>query len=809
MAALRVWRRQPWLAVAAILSLALGIGATAAIFTVLRAVVLRPLPYADPSRLVALWETSADDPSRWIAPANFLDWQRDARSFASMAAYDAFPLALTGMGEAERLSGGGASGTFFSTLGVAAEFGRALQPHDDAPGAPAVAVLTRGLAERLFGGPASAVGTHVTLEGRSHEVVGVLPAAFSMPLVPSVEIWVNGDRGIPRSTPFPTDVTTVRDAHFLYAVGRLRPGVGVAAARQELGAIMARLGTDFPATNAGLGAHVVPLLDEVAGEARALLVYLQLAVLALLGIACANVASLLLGQAVARRQELATQVALGAPTAALVRQWLAETAVLVVPGGLAGLGLAIGGVRLLVAAAPASLPRIDEIRFDGGVLAFTALVTIATAFACGLLPAIAATRRARTAAAHPSARVVGDRGVGRWHELLVVGELATASVLLGGAGLLVASLLAAQDVPTGITTDGRVAATLSLAADRYLRIANGERIDPEPRRQLVARVLEALRGTPGVRRAAAAFTAPLAGAPNRGVRIEGEPEPPPNQEPTADFQAVTADFFATQGIPLLAGRVFDSGDHAAAARVALVNDTFADRYLGGRDPIGREVTVGGDRRHRIVGVVADARYRAIERAAEPMVFVPLEQNDERWPYLALMAWTDGDPAAIGPVIRAAVQAVDPLQPITRIQTYDEILDRSLAPRRFTATIAGAFAGTAALLALVGTYGVLAYAVRTRTREFGVRAALGATPADLSGMVLRQGGRWTAVALVIGAGGGWLASQAMTALLFGVSAGDVRTMGAVAVLLAAGAMGAAWLPARAATAADPMQALRDA
>lgn len=809
MAALRLWRRQPWLAVAAMLSLALGIGATAAIFSVLRAVVLRPLPYADPSRLVALWETSADDPSRWVAPANFLDWQREATSLSSMAAYDAFPLALTGRGEAERLSGGGASGTFFSTLGVAAEFGRTLQPHDDAAGAAAVAVLTRGLAERLFGGAASAVGQRVTLEGRPHEVVGVLPAAFSMPLLPTVEIWVNGDRGIPRSTPFPADVTTVRDAHFLFAIGRLRPGVSVAAAQQELGALMTRLAADFPATNAGLGAHVVPLLDQVAGEARTLLVYLQLAVLALLAIACANVASLLLGQAVARQQELATQVALGAPTAALVRQWLAETAVLVVPGGLAGLGLAVAGVRLLVAAAPASLPRVGEIRIDDGVLAFTTLVTIATAFACGLLPALSATRRARSAAAEPSARVVGDRGVGRWHQWLVIGELATASVLLGGASLLVASLLAAQDVPTGITAEGRVAATLSLAADRYLRIANDERIEPEPRRQLVARVLETLRATPGVRHAAAAFTAPLSGAPNRGVRIEGEPEPLPNEEPTADFQAIAGDFFATQGIPLVAGRLFDGGDRAATAPVAIVNCTFADRYLGGREPLGREVTFGGDRRHRIVGVVADARYRAIERAAEPMVFVPLDQNDERWPYLAVMAWTDGDPAAIGPVIRTAVQAADPLQPITRIQTYDQILDRALAPRRFTATVAGVFAGTAALLALVGTYGVLAYAVRTRTREFGVRAALGATPADLSRMVLRQGGRWTAVALVIGAAGGWLASQTMTALLFGVAAGDLRTMGAVAVLLAVGAMAAAWLPARAATAADPMQALRDA
>lgn len=806
--AFRVWRRQPWLGLAAVVSLALGIGATAAIFTVMRAVVLRPLPYPDSARLMALWETSADNPSRWVAPANFLDWQASATSFSSMAAYDALPLALTGLGEAERLSGGGASGTFFPTLGVTAGLGRTLQPHDDAIGAPAVAVLTHGLAERLFGGDAAGLGRTLVLEGRPHEVVGVLAPTFSIPTLPNVEIWINGERGIPRSTPFPTDVTTVRDAHFLFAVGRLRAGVTPAVAQQELAAVMTRLGADFPATNAGLGAHVVPLHEQVAGNARTLLLFLQLAVAALLAIACANVASLLLGQAIARQRELATRVALGASSRTLVGQLLAETAAVVVPGGLVGLLVAVGGVRALVRAAPASLPRVSEIGIDGGVLAFTAAVTLGTSLACGLLPALGAVRRARTATPQSTPRVAGDRTVSRLHRLLVAGELTAAYVLLVAAGLLVTSLLAAQAVPLGFTADGRVAATFSLASDRYLRQISDGHVDIEPRRQLVARVLETLRATPGVQRVAASFTPPLAGAPNRGVRIEGEPEPPPNEEPDADFQAITGDFFATQGIAVVAGRTFDDRDRAGGAPVAIVNRAFVARHLGGRDPLGRELTFGGGRRHQIVGVVADARYRDVEQPADPMVFVPLDQNDERWPYLAVMAWTTGDPASLGPVIRAAVRTVDPLQPVTRIQTYDEVLARGLAPRRFNATLAAVFAGVAIVLALVGTYGVLAYAVRTRTKELGIRAAIGATPGDLRRLVLREGGVVAFGAVAGGAGLSWMAARAMTSLLFGAGGVAAGTIGVVGAALVVAALGAAWLPARLAAAVDPARALTE-
>jgi putative ABC transport system permease protein len=809
--AIRLWRRQPWLALAAIVSLALGIGGTTAIFSVMNAVVLRPLPFSAPDRLVAIWETSDDNPARWLAPANFLDLQREARSFSALAVYDGFPLNLTGRSEAERLTGGGASGTFFPTLGVTAALGRTLMPSDDAPDAAAVTVLGFGLAERLFGTADRAVGQTLILEGRVHEIVGVLPQAFSVPTLPNVEIWVNGDRGIPRSFPFPGDITAVRDSHFLLGVGRLADGVSPQAARDELQAIMARLEREHPDTNAGLGANVIPLHSQVVGDVRPLVLFLQLAVIAMLAIGCANVASLLLGHAAGRQRELATRLALGAGRATLVRQLLFETAVIAVPGGILGLLLAVWGLDALVALAPAALPRVGEIAVDGRVLTFTVAITLLTAVAFGLGPALGAARRAASTAAQPGLRVAGDRSVSRWHRVMVVGELAVAQVLLVSAGLMLASFTAAQDVSLGFDSERRLAAYLSLSADRYMRPVAGAdegRVDTGPKRELIARVLEELRATPGVRAASAAFTAPLAGAPNRGVRITSAPLPPPGQEPEADFQAVSSDFFRTNAIALVAGRVFDDGDRDGAVPVAIVNEAFVTRYFGGRDPMGQELLFGPDHRHQIVGVVADARYRDVEKPADPTFYVPMDQNHERWPFLAFMAWTDGDPVALAPVLRRAVREVDPNQPLARIQTYDEILARAVAPRRFNALLAGLFAATALVLAAVGTYGVLAYTVGTRTRELGVRAALGATRADLARLVASEGGGLTVIALLVGGVGAWVASRWMAALLFHVQPGDPRTLVQVSALLAAVAALAIWLPARQATAVDPNRALKE-
>jgi predicted permease len=811
--ALRLWRRQPALALAAIVSLALGIGANTAIFSVLNAVVLRPLPFPDSGRLVMAWETAPDNPERWVAPANFLDWVREARSFESLAAFDSFAANLTGRGEPERLRAAGASGTFFSILGVQAEIGRTLVPADDRPEATPVAVLTRGLAERLFGTASAASGQELMLDGRAHTIIGVLPADFSMPVMKDIELWVSSDRGIPRSFPFPGDITTVRDSHLLFVVGRLVPGVGAAAASDELGAIMARLARAYPDTNEGLGARVVLLHEQVVGGIRPLVLLLQLAVTLMLAIGCANVASLILGQAAGRHAELATRVALGAGRSRLVRQLLAETLVIAVPGGLLGLLIALWGLDALVGLAPASLPRLGEVHVDATVLAFTMLLTLATAVLFGLGPALTSARRSMADAARQGTRVAGDRTIRRWHQVMAVGELALAQVLLVGAGLLLASFLAAQQVNLGFVPDGRIAADLSLAARRYLQPRPGaapddSRIDTTPKRQFVGQVLSSLTVTPGVRAASAAFTAPLTGAPNRGVQLEGQPVQSGAQGPSADFQVITPDYFRAMGITLVRGRGFTEADGPTAPRVVIISQTFADRYFPGTDPIGRTVSFGDDLHHEIVGIAADARYRTLEQPADPTFYIPFDQNDERWPFLSFLVWADASPSAVIGAIRAAVRDADPNQPIARIRTFDELLASGLAPRRFNTLLVGLFAITALLLAAVGTFGVMAFSVASRTRELGVRSALGATPAELRHLVLGQGAWVGGLAVAIGLGAAWLTTRGMASMLYEVKPADPATYGAVAVVLCLVALFATWLPARTATRVDPINALRE-
>ena len=582
---LRMLRRSPGLAAAAILSIGLGIGATTAIFGVVRHVLLRPLPFAAPERLVALWETSADNPERWVAPANYLDWQRDAGdAFEVMAAYDSFSAAVSGDGEPERLRAVSASGTFFEVLGQRVVEGRALTPADDRAGAPCVAVLTRALRERRFGSN-PAVGAVLALDGRPCEVVGVLPEEFTFPLQSRAEVWINGDRGVPRSFPFPGDITTVRDSHLLYVVGRLRPGVSVGAAQAVLQTVMTRLAAAHPDTNTGLGANAVPLHEAVVGDVRPVLWLLQATVVVLLLVACANVAHLLLGRATARQQEIAVRISLGAGRARLVRQLLVEALALAIPGGIVGVLAATWGVDLLVAAAPDGIPRLRDVAVDPLVVAFAATLTLVTTLVFGLAPALGLAAPANQPLLAPGQRVAG-RPATRWgHRAIVVGELALAQVLVVGALLLTASLMAATRVDLGFATDGRLAAELTLARDRYLRPAGTDdefTIDAEPKRQFVAAVLARLEGAPGIHAAAAAFTAPLSGAPNRGIRIEGATEPARGEEPEADFQVVTPDFFRTLGIAVREGRVFTAGDDGRAQPVAIVNETFARRYLGGR-----------------------------------------------------------------------------------------------------------------------------------------------------------------------------------------------------------------------------------
>lgn len=787
---LRLCLRHPVLSLAAIFSLALGIGANTAIFTVLNGSVLRPLPYSEPDQLMVVWETRADQPRRPVAPANFLDWRRETQSFAALAAFDDFAVTLSGRGEAERLRAVSASANIFDVLGVTAQVGRAMVPADDAPGATRVAVLTDGLWHRLFGGAANALGQTLVLNDIPHVIVGVLPASFDLAMAAGAEVWMTGDRGIPRSFPFPGDITAVRDSHIISVIGRLAPGVTRQQAQSQLSIVMAQLADRHPSTNAGLGVNVMPLHEEVVGDVRPLVILLQAAVAVLLLIACANVAHLLLGQAAGRQAEMSLRVALGAGRSRLVRQLLAETLLIAIPGGIAGLALAMLGVRALVAVAPASIPRLDEITIDSTVLAFSIVMTLVTTVVFGLGPALQTARTSANDLAQDGQRVAGRRGVRRSHQAVVIGELALAQVLLVGAGLLLVSFVQATRIDLGFATADRIAAEINLVPGYVTPTGEDGRIDPARKLRYINKVLDSVRQSPGVRAAAASFTAPLTGAPNRGIRIEGDPPARPDDQPNADFQVVSADFFRTLGITLVSGRTFDGTDRADRPRVAIVNQSLADRYLAGRDPLGQVLLFGGNRRHQIVGVVADTSYRSVEQPADPTFYLPLEQNDERWPFLSFTAW--GGSAA---TLRDAIRAADPMQPVSRIRSVDEILDGALAPRRFNTWVIGLFAMTALLLAAVGIYGVMSFSVITRTRELGVRAALGATPDSLVRLVLGQGLLLTLSASAIGLAAAVVMTRFMASMLYGITARDPLTFALVAGVLSLVALTATLIPAR--------------
>jgi putative ABC transport system permease protein len=806
--ALRLSLRHPVLTFAAVASLALGIGANTAIFTVLNASVLRPLPFGDADRLMVVWETTRENTRRAVAPANFLDWRRELTAFEGLAAFDDFAGNLTGQFEAQRIRAVSASANFFDVLQVRPQLGRVPMAAEDAASATPVAVLTDGLWYRLFGGSPEAIGQTLVVNGIAFTIVGVLPQRFEMQMVPGAEVWLSGDRAVPRSFPFTGDITSVRDSHIIAVVGRLAANVTRDQAQAQVTSTMVELSRRYPSTNAGLGANVMPLHEEIVGNVRPLVVLLQIAVAVLLLIACANVAHLLLGQAAGRQSEMFVRVALGAERSRLVRQLLIETLLIAVPGGVAGLVLAQAGIGVLLAVAPATVPRLTEIAIDGRVLGFAVVMTLLTALVFGLGPALqlATPRLAGTLRASGGGRTTGSGG---WHRALVVTELALAQVLLVAGGLMLASFVRANHVDLGFSSEGRLAAEINLVPE-YLRvIGDSGLIDPSRKIQFINRVIDRMSSTPGIRAVAASFTAVLTGAPNRGIRIEGDPERGPGDQPNADFQAVTPDFFRATGITLVRGRAFGPEDRVDSPPVVIVNQALVDKYFAGREPLGHVLLFGGQKRHTIVGIVANSRYRSVEQAADPAFYFPLEQNDERWPFLAFTVWADGAGGRnAGALLRGAIKEADPQQPISRLRTFDEILDQAMATRRFNTWMIGLFAGAALLLAALGTYGVMAHAVVTRTRELGLRAALGARPTDLIGMIVREGAGLCVLAMVIGLAIAAGLTRFMTALLFDVAPHDPGIFALVAGTLSSVAIVATLVPARRAMRVDPVTALRD-
>jgi putative ABC transport system permease protein len=795
--ALRTLGRRRGFTAVVVLTLALGIGLTSALFSVVDAVLLRPLPYHEADRLVVLWQhdRNAGNARDGVAPGNFIDWREQATGFTAMAAAEPYALDYLGQDGPETFKAWRVSEDFFGALGTPPLFGRTLRADDFTRGRDRLIVLGHAFWRRRFSGDASIVGRAVTLDGEPYVVVGVMPRAFGFPS--QKDLW------IPRvASRDGTDDRQNRRGKYLTVVGRLEPGVTIAQAQAALSAVARRLAAEYPRTNQAVDATVVPLREQVVGAARPALLVLLSAVALVLAVACANVANLFLAQALRRQREFAVRAALGAAGTHLARQVLAEAALLAAAGGAVGVAVAGATLGAIRALAPANLPRLDEIALDTRALAFTAGVAALTALAFASVPAW------RVAHADPQQTLRGgDRGAtagagrGRSRRALVVAEVALACVLVVGAGLLVRSFAALTSVERGYHTD-HVLAISAFIFD----VAQTD----EKRAAFVRDVGDRLARLPGVRAVGVASALPLAeriGPEAATIGVEGRP-PAPGAEPSVRAAIVTAGYFDALRIPLRRGRLFAATDDGGSVPVAVINERLAREFFPGEDPVGKRLVVrfaGPPVTREIVGVVGDVRHAGLDDEPEPGLYVAHAQAPSGRVIFVLR--TKGDPAAMTRAASEQIRAVAPALPLYGVYTLDGLLDASLKPRRFNLLLLGAFSLAALALAAVGVFGVMSSATAERTREIGVRLALGARPGEVLRLVLREGAALAALGLAAGAALSLVAGRFLRALLFGVQPLDPVAFAAGAILILTAALVATLVPAYRAARVDPVIALR--
>jgi putative ABC transport system permease protein len=786
----RMLLKQPGFALIAVLTLALGIGANTAIFSVVNGVLLRPLPYSEPQQLVRLFETvdratMANDRME-VAPANFLEWREQTRSFSGLAAFVLTWSVINGDGEAERLDGALVTADFFATVGVALARGRTFTVEDEKSAERRV-IISHDLWQRRFGGMEDIVGRAIQLDGFSFIVIGVTPQGFQYPRRTQVyELYR-----------LSANQRQMREARFMKVVARLKPGVTVAQAQSEMTGVARRLAEQYPQTNRNWGANVVALHEVEVGRARPELLALLGAVGLALLVACANVASLLLARAIARQTEICVRSALGASAWRIARQQLTESLLLAALGAVAGLLLGGWVLEALLALAPESLPRLGEVRLDASVIVITLLLSLLTGLLFGLAPAWQAARQDMRVTPGAGLRP-GQR---RLFSALVVTEIALTLVALLGAGLLVNSFLRLRRVEPGLDVERLLTVEFEPPSARY----NGA--DWRAQRlnfwnQLSARVA----ALPGVEAVGAVDSLPFSGdARVWRFRRDGD-DPNAAAGPAATFQVATPDYFRAAGMKLKRGRFFTSSDIEKAPPVAAVNETMARRFWPGGEAVGQRIVIRNEPFAReIVGVVSDVKHFGLDREAQPEMYAPFEQYVID--VMPMVIRVKGDPASFAGAVREQARAVDPTVAIASVAPMRELLSDSLAQRRFTMLLLGAFAAVATLLASAGVYGVMAYSVTIRVREIGVRLALGAQRGDVLRMVLKQGMKLASAGVTIGL----LASLALTrlikGLLFGVGATDPLTFALAAMSLGIVALIACWIPARRAARVDPMIALR--
>ena len=791
--AARSFTRRPGFTLAVVLTLAVGIGANSAIFSIVNSVLLRPLPYAAQERLVRVFGRYVDFGRTSFSYPDFVDLRARATSFERIAAYGSTGTTLTGIDEPERLRAGLAVGDLFGALGLRPLIGRTFRPEDEQYGTHRVVVLSHRLWTRRFAADPAVVGRVINLNGNPYTVIGVAPLA--MRLLES-DLWM----------PFainPANAPPGRRSEFLGVVGRLKPGVTLDAARADVAAVARALSQEYPQTNANFLTETSLLRDEVVGPIRPALVVFTVAVGLVLLVACGNIANLMLARAAARAREIAVRVSLGAGSGRLVRQLLTESLLLALTGGALGLGLAAWGVGALKMLRPGNIPRIDEIALDWRVVAFTLAVAALTGLIFGLAPALQAARGDVRSALQAGGRGASGSALERMRGVLVAAQIAFALVLLIGAGLLIKSFARLQDVDPGFRPDNLLTFRVSLPGSRY---------GSDTARQLAFGELEKrLAALPGVRSVGGVSNLPIGGDyPYISFSIEGVTERIPGVMQDAVPLAVTPDYLRTLGIRLQSGRVFTPRDGPTSALVALVNVQMARTFWRGKNPIGSRITLGNPQSpdavwRTVVGVIDNTRLESLDREPYPQMLFPAAQFDPVALDLAIR--TSVPPASLVPAVRREVRALDRDLPVFNVKTMEERLAEVVAQPKVNLVVLTTFALLALLIAAIGTYGVMAYAVAQRTRELGIRVALGASGDRVVRLVVRQGMVPALVGVGIGLVGAVLGARLLASLLYGVGTHDVSTFAIAVVALGAVALAACYVPARRAAQADPMLALK--
>jgi putative ABC transport system permease protein len=798
----RMLMKNPGFSLIAALTLTLGIGANTAIFSVINVVLLKPLPYAEPDRLVAVWEVRHDGRRGSASYPNFADWRAQNQVFERIAIYRDSAMALTGGGEPTNLRAVITTPDLFPLLNARPQLGRVFLPDEEKAGSRVV-VLGHGAWRKYFGADPNLVGKQIKLNGRDFSVVGVMPAGFNFPVeAEQTDLWVSAAISSERDDPKEESLNEQRGAHVYDSIARLKPGVTLAAAQTDLETVMGRLRAQYPDEVGGDHTAMRPYLTDLVGDVERALLVLFAAVGVVLLIACANVASLLLARAIGRQREIAVRAALGASWGRIVRQLLTESLLLAAVGGTVGLLLATWGVDLLKALSPADLPRMHDVRLDGRVLMFTLLVSLLTGLLFGLIPALRAARADLNEALKEGGRGGEGSRRNRLRSALVVAEVASAMTLLVGAGLLINSFVRLQRVNLGFDPHQVLSLRVELPEARY-----------REGRQIINFNQEFLRRVerlPGVRSAAMVFKLPLGGSDaSNTFEVEGQPSDK-SRRLTAGLRVSTPGYFRTLGIPFVDGRDFSERDEEKSAPVVIINETLAARYFPNQNPIGKHIRPdisleGAPPWREIVGVVSAVRHGGPGKEPRPEFFLPHTQM----PFLTLttVVRVAGDPLAIVGAARNEVREMDRELPIDSVKTLDQYLTESVAQPRFNTLLLALFAGVAMTLTAVGLYGVMAFSVTARTREIGVRVALGARGPDVLRLVISQGMKLTLIGVAIGMVAALALTRLMKGLLFGVTPTDPATFALIALLLVGVAMLACYLPARRATKVDPMIALR--